>query len=325
MSKIINYLLIPAVSLMAAGCGSRTAAPAIVRDAEVERQVEEILSGMTLEEKVGQMTELAIDVLGEFRDGEFVLDEEKLRKVIAEYKVGSILNAPGPMAQDIDKWQEIIGRIQEVSMKEIGIPCIYGLDQVHGTTYILGGTMFPQNINIGASFNPGLAYTAAEITAYETRAGNCPWTYAPTVDLSPDPRWSRVWENYGEDCLVNAVMGSSAVRGFQGDDPNHIPADRIAVSLKHYMGYSAPRTGKDRTPAYIPESVLREKFFAPFKACVEAAADKMAEGRSQLGRHARYGLGRHKQPLYEGKNSRGQERSHKNSDKCRHRHGHGTL
>lgn len=272
MSKIINYLLIPAVSLMAAGCCSKSGAPAIAQDPEIEKQVEEILADMTLEEKVGQMTELAIDVLGEFRDGEFVLDEEKLRKVIAEYKVGSILNAPGPMAQDIDKWQEIIGRIQEVSMKEIGIPCIYGLDQVHGTTYILGGTMFPQNINMGASLNPDLAYTAAEITAYETRAGNCPWTYAPTIDLSPDPRWSRVWENYGEDCLVNSVMGSAAVRGFQGDDPNHIPADRIAVSLKHYMGYSAPRTGKDRTPAYIPESVLREKFFAPFKACVEAGA-----------------------------------------------------
>ena len=272
MSKIMNYLLIPAVCMMAAGCCSKSGAPAIAQDPDVEKKVEEILSGMTLEEKVGQMTELAIDVLGEFRDGEFVLDEEKLRKVIAEYKVGSILNAPGPMAQDIDKWQEIIGRIQEMSMKEIGIPCIYGLDQVHGTTYILGGTMFPQNINIGASFNPGLAYTAAEITAYETRAGNCPWTYAPTIDLSPDPRWSRVWENYGEDCLVNSVMGSAAVRGFQGDDPNHIPADRIAVSLKHYMGYSAPRTGKDRTPAYIPESVLREKFFAPFKACVEAGA-----------------------------------------------------
>ncbi len=272
MSKIMNYLLIPAVCMMAAGCCSKSGAPAIAQDPDVEKKVEEILSGMTLEEKVGQMTELAIDVLGEFRDGEFVLDEEKLRKVIAEYKVGSILNAPGPMAQDIDKWQEIIGRIQEMSMKEIGIPCIYGLDQVHGTTYILGGTMFPQNINMGASLNPDLAYTAAEITAYETRAGNCPWTYAPTIDLSPDPRWSRVWENYGEDCLVNSVMGSAAVRGFQGDDPNHIPADRIAVSLKHYMGYSAPRTGKDRTPAYIPESVLREKFFAPFKACVEAGA-----------------------------------------------------
>ena len=268
----MNYLLIPAVVMMAAGCCSTQDSPAIPRDAEIEKQVEKILSGMTLEEKVGQMTELAIDVLGEFQDGEFILDEEKLHKVIAEYKVGSILNAPGPMAQDLDKWQEIIGRIQEISMEEIGIPCIYGLDQVHGTTYILGGTMFPQNINIGASLNPELAYRAAEVTAYETRAGNCPWTYAPTIDLSPDPRWSRVWENYGEDCLVNAIMGSSAVRGFQGDDPNHIPTDRIAVSLKHYMGYSAPRTGKDRTPAYIPESTLREKFFAPFKACVEAGA-----------------------------------------------------
>lgn len=272
MSKIMNYLLIPAVCMMAAGCCSKSGAPAIAQDPDVEKKVEEIMSGMTLEEKVGQMTELAIDVLGEFKDGEFILDEDKLHEVIAEYKVGSILNAPGPMAQSLEKWQEIIGRIQEVSMKEIGIPCIYGLDQVHGTTYILGGTMFPQNINMGASLNPDLAYTAAEITAYETRAGNCPWTYAPTIDLSPDPRWSRVWENYGEDCLVNSVMGSAAVRGFQGDDPNHIPADRIAVSLKHYMGYSAPRTGKDRTPAYIPESVLREKFFAPFKACVEAGA-----------------------------------------------------
>ena len=272
MSKIMNCLFIPAVSLMAAGCCSKSGAPTIAQDPEIEKQVEEILSGMTLEEKVGQMTELAIDVLGEFKDGEFILDEDKLHEVIAEYKVGSILNAPGPMAQSLEKWQEIIGRIQEVSMKEIGIPCIYGLDQVHGTTYILGGTMFPQNINMGASLNPELAYTAAEITAYETRAGNCPWTYAPTIDLSPDPRWSRVWENYGEDCLVNSVMGSAAVRGFQGEDPNHIPADRIAVSLKHYMGYSAPRTGKDRTPAYIPESTLREKFFAPFKACVEAGA-----------------------------------------------------
>lgn len=272
MSKIMNCLFIPAVCMMAAGCCSKSGAPAIAQDPEIEKQVEEILADMTLEEKVGQMTELAIDVLGEFKDGEFILDEDKLHEVIAGYKVGSILNAPGPVAQSLEKWQEIIGRIQEVSMKEIGIPCIYGLDQVHGTTYILGGTMFPQNINMGASLNPDLAYTAAEITAYETRAGNCPWTYAPTIDLSPDPRWSRVWENYGEDCLVNSVMGSAAVRGFQGDDPNHIPADRIAISLKHYMGYSAPRTGKDRTPAYIPESTLREKFFAPFKACVEAGA-----------------------------------------------------
>ena len=213
-----------------------------------------------------------IDVLGETINGEFQLDEAKLHKAIAEYKVGSFLNAPGPVAQNPEKWNEIIGRIQELSMTEIGIPCIYGLDQNHGTTYTLGGTLFPQNINMGAAFNPDLTYEAARVTAYETRASNCPWTYSPTVDMARDPRWPRVWENYGEDCLVNAIMGSTAVRGFQGDDPNHIPADRIATSVKHYMGYSMPRTGKDRTPAYISVSELREKCFAPFKACVEAGA-----------------------------------------------------
>lgn len=242
------------------------------KNLKIEAAVEKKLSSMTLDEKIGQMTELSIDVLGEMKNGEFVLDKEKLHNAIAKYKVGSILNAPGPIAQSRAKWQELIGMIQDMSMKEIGIPCIYGLDQNHGTTYTLEGTLFPQNINLGASFNPQLTYDAARATAYETRAANCPWTYSPTVDMARDPRWSRVWENYGEDCLVNAVMGSHAVRGFQGDDPNHIPADRIATSVKHYMGYSMSRTGKDRTPAYIPVSELREKCFAPFKACVEAGA-----------------------------------------------------
>ena len=227
---------------------------------------------MTLEEKIGQMTELAIDVLGEMKDGHFELDDKKIHEAIAVYKVGSFLNAPGPVALSKERWNEIIECIQRVSMKEIGIPCIYGLDQNHGTTYTLGGTLFPQNINMGASFNPDLMLKSAEVTAYETRASNCPWTYSPTVDLACDPRWSRVWENYGEDCLVNSVMGAAAVRGFQGDDPNNIPLDRIAASMKHYMGYGMPRTGKDRTPAYISISDLREKHFAPFKKCVEAGA-----------------------------------------------------
>lgn len=253
-------------------CVSQAVSPAIRPDKEIERKIEKTLGRMTLEEKIGQMTELSIDVLGEWKDGEFRLDRDKLHNAIAKFKVGSVLNAPGPVAQTPEKWQEIIGLIQEVSMKEIGIPCIYGLDQNHGTTYTLGGTLFPQNINIGASFNPQLAYDAARVTTYETRAANCPWTYSPTVDMARDPRWPRVWENYGEDCLVNAIMGSAAVRGFQGDDPNHIPSDRIATSVKHYMGYSQARTGKDRTPAYIPVSELREKCFAPFKACVEAGA-----------------------------------------------------
>jgi len=253
-------------------CVSQAVSPAIRPDKEIEKKIENTLGRMTLEEKIGQMTELSIDVLGEWKDGEFRLDRDKIHNAIAKFKVGSVLNAPGPVAQTPEKWQEIIGLIQEVSMKEIGIPCIYGLDQNHGTTYTLGGTLFPQNINIGASFNPQLAYDAARVTAYETRAANCPWTYSPTVDMARDPRWPRVWENYGEDCLVNAIMGSAAVRGFQGDDPNHIPSDRIATSVKHYMGYSQARTGKDRTPAYIPVSELREKCFAPFKACVEAGA-----------------------------------------------------
>lgn len=272
MTFKLNKILLLSCSFVVAACSKQAATPAIPQDSRIEEQVESVLAKMTLEEKVGQMTELAIDVLGEFVDGEFRLDEAKLREAIAVYKVGSFLNAPGPVAQDRDTWNEIIGRIQAMSMEEIGIPCIYGLDQNHGTTYTLGGILFPQNINLGASFNPELAYEAARVTAYETRAGNCPWTYSPTVDMARDPRWSRVWENYGEDCLVNAVMGSTAVRGFQGDDPNHIPADRIATSVKHYMGYSQARTGKDRTPAYISGSELREKCFAPFKACVEAGA-----------------------------------------------------
>ena len=269
--KLRNIILMTASIAMTA-CSKQAVPTAIPEDAKIEQQVEELLSKMDLDAKIGQMTELAIDVLGETINGEFQLDEAKLHKAIAEYKVGSFLNAPGPVAQSPEKWNEIISRIQELSMTEIGIPCIYGLDQNHGTTYTLGGTLFPQNINMGAAFNPDLTYEAARVTAYETRASNCPWTYSPTVDMARDPRWPRVWENYGEDCLVNAIMGSTAVRGFQGDDPNHIPADRIATSVKHYMGYSMPRTGKDRTPAYISVSELREKCFAPFKACVEAGA-----------------------------------------------------
>lgn len=266
-----KILLVSTIMAMAA-CSTQVTPPAIPKDSQIEQKVDSVLSKMTLDEKIGQMTELAIDVLGNFEDGEFKLDDAKLNKAIAEFKVGSFLNAPGPVAQSREKWQEIIGKIQAVSMKEIGIPCIYGLDQTHGTTYTLGGILFPQNINIAASFNPELAYEAARVTAYETRAANCPWTFSPTVDMARDPRWSRVWESFGEDCLVNSIMGSSAVRGYQGDDPNHIPADHIATSVKHYMGYSMARTGKDRTPAYISASDLREKCFAPFKECVKAGA-----------------------------------------------------
>ena len=268
-SKVI--LLAIAACLGAVSCSDRAVKPAIPSDPQIEKAVEKTLAKMTLEEKVGQMTEIGIDILGHYEGDNWVMDVDKVENAIGKYKVGSILNTP-VVGQTPEKWQEIIGLIQEVSMRELGIPCVYGLDMNHGASYVMGATYFPQNINVGASFNPQLAYEAGIITAYESRAVNCPWTYCPTVDLSRDPRWSRVWENYGEDPLVNAVIGSASVRGLQGEDPNHIGPNNIAVSVKHYMGYGSPRTGKDRTPAYIPVSELREKHFAPFKACVEAGA-----------------------------------------------------
>lgn len=255
----------------AACTNASSVAPAIPQDKEIEAKIDKVLSKMTIEEKVGQMTQITLDVLGKGQGDDFVLDETKLAEVIGKYKVGSILNTPGP-ALSPAKWQEVITRIQEVSMEEIGIPCVYGLDMNHGASYAVGATFFPQNINLGASFNPELAYEAAKICAYETRAINCPWTFCPTVDLSRDPRWSRVWENFGEDCLVNAVIASEMVKGYQGEDANHIGPNNIAVSVKHYLGYGNPRTGKDRTPAYVPEFELLEKNFAPYRACIENGA-----------------------------------------------------
>lgn len=241
-------------------------------DSEIEKKVEETLSRMTLDEKVGQMMQLTVDaVCRETADG-FELDSAKLQRAIAEYKVGSFLNAPGPVAQTPEWWHRTIGQIQELSMKVMGIPTLYGLDQIHGTTYTLGGILFPQNINLAASFNVNLAEESGRITAYETRAAGCPWVFSPTVDMARDPRWSRVWENFGEDCLINGVMGSALVRGLQGEEPHAVPANRVGACVKHYLGYSMARTGKDRTPAYISDSELREKCFQPFKACVEAGA-----------------------------------------------------
>lgn len=263
-------------AMAAAACLTASAAtiqPVIPADAEIEQKIEQTLARMTLDEKIGQMTELEINMLGQpGPDGKFQLNPEMLDLVIGKFKVGSILNAPGTRAQSIEDWHRLIGQIQEKSMAEIGIPCIYGLDQNHGTTYTLGGTMLPQNINMGATFNPALVRQGAEMTAYETRAAGCPWTYSPTLDLTRDQRWPRLWENYGEDCLVNAVMGAAAVRGFQGDDPNHVDRIHIGACLKHYMGYGAPHSGKDRAPAYISEADLREKHFAPYLNAIRNGA-----------------------------------------------------
>ena len=296
--------------------------PAIPRDAALEAKVEKTLARMTLDEKIGQMLELNLDVMGKMTVENAKVDREKVRSVLQQYgrsaeevedmvkktdqeiidklggfpvdiyqgdtkrvwklnevmldtliskwKVGSILNAPGTRAPSVDEWQQWIRLIQEKSMKYLGIPDIYGLDHNHGVTYTRGGTLFPQPINLGASFNTKLALRGAEITAYESRAANCPWVYNPVVDLSRDPRWPRVYESFGEDAIVNAKMVAAEIKGYQGEDNNHIDRFHVGTSTKHYFAYGAPWTGKDRTPAYLSPQMIREKYFEPFKAAALA-------------------------------------------------------
>ena len=291
--------------------------PAIPRDAALEAKVEKTLAKMTLDEKIGQMLELNLDIIGKMTIENAKIDREKVRSVLQQYgrsdeeveamvkltdqeildklggfpvdiyqgdtkrvwkinevmldtlvskwKVGSILNAPGSSAATVEDWQQWIPLIQKKSMQYLGIPDIFGLDHNHGVTNTQGGTLFPQPINIGATFNTELARRGAEITAYESRAANCPWVYNPVVDLSRDPRWPRVYESFGEDAIVNSKMVVAEIRGYQGDDNNHIDRFHVGTSTKHYFAYGAPWTGKDRTPAYLSPQMIREKYFEPFK------------------------------------------------------------
>lgn len=259
--------------MLALALGASANVPVIKSDAKVEAQVEQTLQKLTLEEKVGQMMELVTDLFGaNDKNGVFYIDEKKTDSILSRYKVGSILNAPNTCAPTAKQWEKYLQQIQKISMKRIGIPCVFGLDQNHGSTYTQGGTLFPQNINVAATFNREVARRSAEATAYETRAVSVPWTYSPTVDLGRDARWPRIWENFGEDCYLSAEMGKAMVLGFQGEDPNHIDQHHIATSMKHFMGYGVPWTGKDRTPAYISPADLREKHFAPFLAGIQAGA-----------------------------------------------------
>lgn len=261
------------VCCCSAWAAAQTAKPAIPRNEQLEAKVEKTLAKMTLDEKIGQMLELNLDIMGTYdASGKWKLNETMLDTCISKYKVGSLLNAPGTRAATVEQWQEWIRLIQKKSMKHIGIPDVFGLDHNHGVTYTQGGTLFPQPINIAASFNTELARTGAQVTAYESRAANCPWVYNPVTDLGRDPRWSRIWESFGEDPIVNARMAEAEIMGYQGNDHNHLSRYNVATSLKHYMGYGAPFTGKDRTPAYIAPNVLREKYFEPFKAAVQAGA-----------------------------------------------------
>ena len=265
--------ILVSISMLALAYTASANVPVIKSDSKVEAQVEQTLQKLTLEEKIGQMMELVTDLFGaNDKNGVFYIDEKKTDSILSRYKIGSILNAPNTCAPTAKQWEKYLQQIQKISMKRIGIPCVFGLDQNHGSTYTQGGTLFPQNINVAATFNREIARRSAEATAYETRAVSIPWTYSPTVDLGRDARWPRIWENFGEDCYLSAEMGKAMVLGFQGEDPNHIDQHHIATSMKHFMGYGVPWTGKDRTPAYISPADLREKHFAPFLAGIQAGA-----------------------------------------------------
>jgi len=253
--------------------------PSVPRDAQIEKLVEKQLKSMTLDDKVGQMLQLDLGSYGKRvmteKDGRRVmgwaLDGEKLDSTFRKFRVGSILNVPGT-ALTAEQFQQAVPQMQELSINNMGIPTIYGLDHNHGASYLDGGTLFPQPIALAASFNPALATQMAQVCAYESRATQCTWVFNPTLDLGRDPRWSRIWESYGEDPLLESRMAQALVKGYQGDDPNHLGKYNVAVSVKHYFGYGAPFSGKDRTPAYISEQMLREQYFAPFKAAIEAGA-----------------------------------------------------
>jgi beta-glucosidase len=231
----------------------------------MERKIEKILKGMTLEEKVGQMTQITITAMHDGKELTPVADS-----MIRVHKIGSVLNTINSEAQTPEVWEKTVQELNRMSMEYIGIPCLYGLDHIHGTSYVAGGVLFPQGINIGATFNREHSYNMGVVTGYESRAANVPWTFSPTMDLGRNPEWPRMWESYGEDVYVNAEMAVAATRGLQGEDPNNVGPYNIAACAKHYLGYGVPVTGQDRTPASINPSELREKYFEPFKEVLQA-------------------------------------------------------
>ena len=244
--------------------------PAIPSDPEVEAKVESVLKKMSLKEKAGQMVQLSIDTIT--NDTIPAIDPAKLEKIIGEYKVGSILNLLKDVSLSREGTAAFVKQIQDKSMELIGIPCIYGLAMIHGASYLTDGSLYPQEINLGATFNREYPRMMGEALAYETRAAQVGWVFSPVMDLGRDPRWPRHWESWGEDPYLQAEMARTEVKAIQGDDPNHVDLEHAAVSIKHFLGYGVPHTGKDRTPAYIAYNDLREKYFRPFKECFQAGA-----------------------------------------------------
>lgn len=256
------------VGLIAAGCCNDSVKPAIEKDEQVEKKVEQVLKGMTLEEKAGQLVQITSDVIST----RGVLDTAKVRAVVKDWKVGSFLNVFGGVSASRAETAEMVRQIQEITMQEIGIPTIFGLDMIHGATYLSDGTFFPQEINLAATFNREYAKQLGQVMAYETRAAMVPWIFSPVMDLGRDPRWPRHWESWGEDPYLQSEMSVAETIAAQGENPNNVDLDHVAVSIKHYLAYGTPATGQDRTPGLVSPADLREKYFRPFKECFQAGA-----------------------------------------------------
>ena len=268
INKKTSVLASMSIILASCGAGQTSGSSAIPEDKAVENKVESVLKKMTLEEKVGQMIQLTA---GAFCTDDLV-DTAKVRHLVKEYKIGSFLNTFGPTSRPRAVTAEQIKKIQDITMEELGIPMVYGLDMIHGATYLDDATFYPQEVNLAATFDRSYAEMMGKVIAYESRAAMTPWVFSPVMDLSRNPSWPRVWESWGEDPYLQSEMSVAEVIGAQGSDPNHIGLENVAVSIKHYLGYGAAATGKDRTPAYIAPDDLREKYFRPFKDCMQAGA-----------------------------------------------------
>lgn len=256
------------LTLASCGSGQTSGAPAIPGDKAIENKVESVLKTLTLEEKAGQMVQLTSETF--CTNG--LVDTAKVRHLVREYKIGSFLNTLGVSSRPRAITAEQIKKIQDITMDELGIPMVYGLDMIHGATYLDDATFYPQEVNLAATFDRSYANMMGKVIAYESRAAMTPWVFSPVMDLSRNPCWPRVWESWGEDPYLQSEMSVAETIGAQGHDPNHIGLENVAVSIKHYLGYGATASGKDRTPAYVAPDDLREKYFRPFKECMQAGA-----------------------------------------------------
>jgi len=242
--------------------------------------VEKLLGQMTLKEKIGQMTQLEIGMISDGQGQSIRINPDKLHKAVSEYGVGSILNV-NDQALTAEKWHEIIRAIQEEAKKSrLHIPVLYGIDTIHGPNYIVGSTLFPQPLAMAATWNPELMLRGSQIAAAETRKAGIPWSFSPVLDAGRQPLWSRLWETFGEDTYLATVMGVAAVRGYEGSDLSS--PGSVSASLKHYVGYSYPSTGGDRSPALIPETTLREYFLPTFAAAVKVGAHTVMVNSSEV-------------------------------------------